>query len=156
MTDPTPLEARRALIQQFFTRVPHNIALGILIEDLPADGGVMRLPYAPHLVGNPHTGVIHGGVITALIDATCGAAVFMALHQPVPVATLDLRIDYLRAARAGLDVLAHAHCYKVTSNVAFVRCEAYHAEEPDAFIATGAGAFMVGTKRGTIRPAEAT
>ena len=65
---------------------------------------MFELPYDDKLVGNPDTGVMHGGAITALLDACSGAAVFAALDEWVPIATLDLRIDYLRAAEVGRDV----------------------------------------------------
>ena len=81
------------------------------------------------------------------MDACCGAAVFMALKQPVPIATLDLRIDYLKPAPPGRDVIARARCYKVTKNVAFVRCVAYHEREDDP-IASAVGSFMLSTKLG--------
>ena len=44
--------------------------------------GRMRLPYSAQLVGNPDTGVVHGGVITALLDQACGMAVGSALRMP--------------------------------------------------------------------------
>jgi uncharacterized protein (TIGR00369 family) len=140
------------LLKGFLDQVPHNQALGIVVTEV-ADGRVtMRLPWAEHLVGDPSTGALHGGAITALIDGCCGAAVFTALQTPMPIATLDLRIDYLKAGGEGRDVVALGHCYKVTSNVAFVRCEVAHADDPSDVIAFGAGSFMLATKRGTHRP----
>ena len=56
----------------------------------------MRVAYRAELVGNPETGVVHGGVITTLLDSVCGLAVFSSFTQMRPVATLDLRIDYLK------------------------------------------------------------
>jgi uncharacterized protein (TIGR00369 family) len=113
------------------------------------------LPYRADLVGNPDTGVLHGGVITALLDACSGAAVFAALPRLVPIATLDLRIDYLRPAQAGCAVQAHATCYKLTRNVAFTRAVAYH-EDPDDPIAASVGTFMLSTRGGTRRGADAS
>lgn len=125
--------------------VPHNRALNL--KYISAKGGDARfsLPYAEHLVGDPRTGVMHGGAITTLIDSTCGAAVLTKLRMPAPIATLDLRIDYLKPAPAGKDVTAHAVCYKLTSNVAFVRGIAY-CDDADDPIASAAGSFMVSTR----------
>ena len=132
--------------------VPHNNALGIVVEQIQKGGiAVFKLPYADNLVGNPETGILHGGAITSLLDATCGAAVFAALSELKPIATLDLRIDYLRPADAGKDVRARANCYKVTRNVAFVRAMAFHDDENDP-IAAAAGTFMLGTKLGKVKP----
>ena len=74
-----------------------------------------------------------------------GAAVFAALQQWQTIATLDLRIDYLRGGDAGRDIICRANCYRITRNVAFTRAVAYHDDETD-LIATSAGTFMLGTK----------
>src|SRR5512139_3813635 len=106
--------------------VPHNRALGIKLVEVAGDRVTLLLPWDEKLIGNPLTRVIHGGAITTLLDATCGTAVFVKLADPVPIATLDLRIDYLKPATPEREVHARAECFKVTQNVAFVRCEAYH------------------------------
>jgi uncharacterized protein (TIGR00369 family) len=122
--------------------VPFNGALGLRLEDVEDGVALVRLPYRAELVGNPETGALHGGMITSLIDATCGVSVFARMQRPARIATLDLRIDYLRPATPPLDVLARAECYRVTRDVAFVRAVAHHGEPGDA-IATAAGTFVV-------------
>jgi uncharacterized protein (TIGR00369 family) len=145
--DPTekpaeePLRASRGFVEH----VPHNRALGLEVLEFKRAEAVFELPYDEKLVGNPDTGVIHGGAITALIDGCSGAAVFAALTEWKPIATLDLRIDYLRAGEPGQAIRARATCYRVTRNVAFTRAVAYHADENDP-IATSMGTFMLGTK----------
>lgn len=144
--DPADKEAMLTRLAEAFTQfVPHNHALGLKLEDYGDGVAIFRLPYADHLVGNPETGVLHGGVITTLLDATAGASVFMKTWKPTPIATLDLRIDYLKPATVPLDVRAKATCYKLTRSVAFVRAIAYHDDEDDP-IASAAGTFMVSTK----------
>jgi uncharacterized protein (TIGR00369 family) len=132
--------------RRFMEFVPHNKALGLEVVRFGDGEAVMSLPYADRLVGNPETGVLHGGAITSLMDAACGAAVFMKLTEPMPIATLELRIDYLRPATPHQAVVARAHCYKVTRDVAFVRCDAFHAGAADDPIATAAGTFMLSTQ----------
>lgn len=129
----------------FRDAVPHNAALGIELLEVDVGVAVMKLPYDLRFVGDPGTGVLHGGVITTLIDATCGAAVFAELRAAIPIATLDLRIDYLKPATPGLDVVVRAECYKRTRNVAFARAVAYHTDAKDP-IAAAAGTFMLATK----------
>ena len=147
-------KAKQQLGITFAANVPHNKALGIVFEAFEDNGIVFRLPYDAKLVGNPETGVLHGGVITALLDGCSGAAVFSA--QPRwPIATLDLRIDYLRAAEPGRAVLAFATCYKVTRNVGFTRAVAYH-DNRDEPIASAVGTFMLATKRGDVAITRAT
>jgi acyl-coenzyme A thioesterase PaaI-like protein len=80
-----------------------------------------------------------------LLDSCCGLAVAAVLTKPQPFATLDLRIDYVRPATPKLAVIADAECYKVTSNVAFVRAFAYHTDKADP-IAAASGTFMLATK----------
>ena len=73
------------------------------------------------LVGDPDTGVIHGGVLTAFLDNLCGTAASSALSKPRFVATLDLRIDYMRPAEQGRDIIGEAECYHQTRNICFTR-----------------------------------
>jgi uncharacterized protein (TIGR00369 family) len=131
-------KVRSNVIRGLTAGIPHNVALGIECLELGEAKSMFVLRYDPKLVGNPDTGTIHGGAITALLDTASGAAVFAAI---------TLRIDYLRAAAPPRDVIARAHCYKVTRNVAFVRAVAFHDDEDDP-IATSAATFMLGTKPG--------
>lgn len=134
-------------------RVPQNGALGLEAIDFGADEVWMRLPYKPEIVGNPATGVIHGGAISTLMDAACGVAIMLRLGGPSKIATLDLRIDYMKPARAGHAVIAHTRCYKVTRQICFVRGTAYVDDESDP-IATVAATFARKPKNAKGRPLE--
>jgi len=127
--------------------VPHAVVLGLKLVEMTRANAVVKLPYNPRLIGNPETGVVHGGAVTTLLDNVSGLAVFAAMEELTSIATLDLRIDYMRAATPGKDILGHAHCYKVTRTIAFVRGTAYE-ETPDDPIATCTGAFMLGSNAG--------
>lgn len=137
----------REMNRGFAHVVPHNAALGLELLELEEAYARFRLPWQEKLVGDPRTGVLHGGVITSMMDACCGAAVFMGLPRPMPIATLDLRIDYLRPATPHQPVEAVARCYEVTRNVAFVRGLAYQGSEEDP-VASAAGTFMLATRVG--------
>src|SRR5688500_5188586 len=63
----------------FAANVPHNAALGLEMLSVAAGEVEMRMPWSAELVGNPETGVLHGGAVTSLVDAACGAAVFLAV-----------------------------------------------------------------------------
>lgn len=145
------LERLADINRRFEQGVPHNRALGLVLTDIAEARAEMRLPYSERLIGNPDTRVLHGGAISALMDATCGIAVFMALPRPMAIATLDLRTDYLKPAAPDRDVVCRAHCYKVTRSVAFVRAVAFQGDEADP-IAASTGSFMLGT-RSTARKA---
>ena len=142
MALPPPINLETA--KRFASAVPHMSELGMEITEAAPFEGVMRLPFRDDLVGNPDTGVLHGGVITTLIDSIAGFAVFASLDEMRPIATLDLRIDYLKPAPAGEDLFAYAHCYKVTRTIAFVRAVAYHRDRDDP-IANTVATFMLGT-----------
>jgi uncharacterized protein (TIGR00369 family) len=126
---------------------PHARALGFQMVDLAKGEATLKVPYRDDLVGDPQTGVIAGGVVTALLDHVCGQAVFTTMNVFEPIATLDLRIDYLRAAEPGLDIFAHAHCFKLTRSVAFVRATAYDRTRDDP-VAAAQAAFMLNSSAG--------
>jgi uncharacterized protein (TIGR00369 family) len=145
MIDPHSFGASPGAFEQVRTMMnftPQGRALGL--ELLRYDNGkvVGRVPYNPKLVGDPESGVIAGGVITTFLDQVCGIAAVLAMRTPVTPATIDLRIDYMRPALPGIDVLAEAHCYKIGRRIAFVRAVAYE-QTPDNPIAHAVSTFMV-------------
>jgi uncharacterized protein (TIGR00369 family) len=135
------LEIMRQVAHGMNQGSPQARALGFETVSLDHATAVVKVPYSDRLVGDPDTGVIAGGVVTTLLDATCGQAVFSGLSQLTSIATLDLRIDYMRRAKPGLAVTAEAHVYKQTHSVAFVRAIA-HDGDPDDPVANVTGTFM--------------
>jgi uncharacterized protein (TIGR00369 family) len=140
---PEIIEAMKGVLIE---HVPHARALGLTIVDAAPAHSWVSVAYDEKLIGNVETRVIHGGVITTLLDNACGTAVQLALPERMSIATLDLRIDYMKPATPELTLMAHAHCYKVTKNIAFVRGTAYHTDETDP-IATCVGTFMLAANR---------
>lgn len=140
MTDPSDDKARIA--RQFIEAIPFSRALDMRLDEIGGGVAVISMPFAEALVGDPQTGVIHGGAVSALMD-TCGGAAVMshpgAFHA---TATLDLRIDYMRPATPGQRITARAECYHVTRSVAFVRAEAFD-EDRARPVASATGAFTV-------------
>lgn len=145
-SDPPLFERMREIAQSMMDAVPHARAIGMQVTDIQRAKAWARAPYRPELVGDPESGVIAGGVLTALLDNVCGVAVVAALDKYASTATLDLRIDYMRAAEPRRDILAMAHCYKVTRTIAFVRALAYERHEDDP-IASATAAFMLDANR---------
>jgi uncharacterized protein (TIGR00369 family) len=131
-----------ARVVSAFANIPHCRLLGMRLDEVRRGSGMMSLDYDEKLIGNPRTRVVHSGVITALLDTLCGLVVMSTVPEGTPVATLDLRIDYLRPATPGETIRATAECYKVTANVAFVRGAAFH-DAPDDAIAHCTGTFML-------------
>jgi uncharacterized protein (TIGR00369 family) len=122
--------------------VPHAAALGMTLVSIEKGTGVMQVAWRDDLVGDPETGVIASGVVTALIDHTCGLAISSAGDVPATIATLDLRIDYLRPAGPRLGVTVQANCYKLTRSVGFVRAQAWDVD-PSDLVATAQASFML-------------
>jgi len=137
----------RDLLPQLVSGPPHPQALGFALEGVEDDVVVLRCPYREDLIGDPVSKVLAGGVVTTLLDHVCGMAVWVKMDRFVPIATLDLRIDYMRAAEPGLDLLARARCYKLTRSVAFVRAWAYDRDHKDP-VAAAQSAFMLESDAG--------
>lgn len=133
---------KNRLAKQFTAAIPHARMLGMTIDSLSDGMAVMSMPYDARLIGDPETGVIHGGAVSALLDTCCGAAVVSHPRAPGGTATIDLRIDYMRAATPGQAIRARAECYHITRNVAFVRATA--TDDDDSLpVATATGSFTV-------------
>jgi len=129
------------------SHTPHARYMGMRVVETGPGFAVMTLPYRPELIGDPVRKVVFGGAITTLLDQASGLAVACALDVLRAIATVDLRVDYLRAAAPGFDLFARVDCYKVTRNVAFVRGIAYEHGPDDPF-ASCLGTFMLGANRG--------
>ena len=110
------------------------------LVDIEAGKATVRMPYDARLIGDPKTGVIHGGAVSTLMDSCCGAAVVSHPDNASATATIDLRIDYMRPAKPGDALTAIATCYHVTRTVAFVRAVALDSDS-DNPVATATGAF---------------
>lgn len=143
---PSDLPSIPIILTERLGRSPQGIALGLTILAVEPEL-ILMVPYRPELVGDPDTGVIAGGVVTTLLDFACGWATALALKEPTSIATLDIRIDYMRPARPGRDLLASAHCYKLTRTMAFLRGLAYD-EDPSDPVAAAQSAFMLDSNAG--------
>ncbi len=134
----------KMMTEGFFGNIPHGQALGIeFVYAEPYKAG-LKIPYKEELVGNPLSGTLHGGVLISLMDSVGGMAVFCSLSKMEPIATLDLRLDYLKPATTSESIMAEGECYKLTNTIAFVRATAYQGE-PTNTIATCVATFMRGS-----------
>ncbi|MBF9031051.1 hotdog fold thioesterase [Rhodobacterales bacterium HKCCE3408] len=134
---------RQRIARQFIEAIPFSRALGMELKEVGEGVAVISMPWNEALVGDPETGVIHGGAVSALMDTCGGAAVLSAAPDGGATATLDLRIDYMRAARPGAVITARAECHHMTRTVAFVRASAWDDDAADRPVATAHGAFTV-------------
>jgi uncharacterized protein (TIGR00369 family) len=149
-----PAKPRRYALQSLFgpgregmtSHTPHAAHIGIRVVETGPAFAVCAIPFREELIGDPRRRVIFGGAITTLVDHASGLAVACAVEELSAIATIDLRIDYLRAAAVDRELYARAECYRLTRNVAFVRAFAWEGAPDDPF-ASALGTFMLGANR---------
>ena len=142
--DPKALSTLQQHAHLIMSTVPWAKELGFEVTSVEQARAFARAPWREDLVGDPESGVIAGGVITALLDNLCGVATAAALDEFMTMATLDLRIDYMRPATRGEEILAEAECYNITRSVAFCHAWAYHGDRSH-IVATASAAFALNT-----------
>ncbi|WP_076409318.1 PaaI family thioesterase [Shewanella sp. UCD-KL12] len=136
-------------LTQIATRFVDQLAqcrrLKLKVHEASEHHVLIELPYNSELIGYPDTGVIHGGVITTLMDTASGSAVVCSIYdkyQSLELSpTLDLRVDYMKPAQPNKPVYGFAECYKISSSVSFTRAIAYQDSIDDP-IAHAVGSFM--------------
>lgn len=129
------------MIPRMIDGTPHARVLGFKFVSVGKGRATLSLPYNPVLVGDPKTRVIHGGAITTLLDQTTANAALSGFDDLSAMVTLNLAINYMRAAKPGESIIATGHCYKATKHLAFVRGVAHDGDEEDP-IATAEVTFM--------------
>jgi len=140
-TESEAQERQRRFASRMLEFAPHGAALGIGYQAHGPDWAELNLPYADHLLADPDYGIIASGAIYTLMDSAAGFSVLLARGKLEPYATLDLRLDYLRAPKPHATIIGRSECYRMTRQVAFVRGIA-HDGESDNPIANMAGTFF--------------
>jgi uncharacterized protein (TIGR00369 family) len=125
-----------------FARHGHTGFLGMEYSAHGEDWMELAMPWREDLVGVEETGVLASGPIISLLDNATSMAVWTRLGVFSPQVTLDLRIDYVRAATPGKTIIARAECYQVSRSMAFVRGIAHDGDANDP-VAHTAGIFMM-------------
>jgi len=143
----------QALTHIFEDAIVFNQTLGLKITSITPQGVTGSILMRPELVGHPSYNRLHGGVISAGLDAMGGVAVLAAIgarhmDEPVParvarfakLGTIDLRIDYLRPG-IGERFELRAEVIRLGSRVASTRMEFLGAD--GKLLSTGAGAYII-------------
>ncbi|MGB0894832.1 MAG: PaaI family thioesterase [Parashewanella sp.] len=133
------------LAKRFVNQLTQCRRLNIQVHEASEHHVLMELPYSEQHIGYPETGVIHGGVITTLMDTACASATICAIKQKYDSLeispTLDLRVDYMKSAKPNHAVFVLAECYRLSSSIVFTRAITYQ-DSIDEPIAHAVGAFM--------------
>ena len=143
------------LMHDFFEeRIPFNKVLGLRVESLDMDSFRVKIEMKENLIGNPIKNVLHGGVISSVLDVSGGITVAMGIlkkfsdrpleeigERLLKVGTIDLRVDYLRPGR-GKFFLATGSIMRTGKKVAVARMQLHNDE--DLLIAVGTGTYLVG------------
>jgi uncharacterized protein (TIGR00369 family) len=135
-------------------KIPFNKVLGLKIESLKMDNVCIKFKMEDDFIGNYVQGILHGGVISAVLDTTGGLAASMGVLQKMvgrtaeeigksltKIGTIDLRIDYLRPGK-GKYFIAKGSIMRAGRRVSVTRMELYN--DQDLLIAVGTGTYIVG------------
>ncbi|MES2879895.1 MAG: thioesterase family protein [Pseudomonadota bacterium] len=137
----------------FEEMIVFNQVLGLKITTLQPNVVRARMAMQPKLVGHYAHNRIHGGAISAGLDAMGGLAVMAAigarhmdespaqrLHRFGKLGTIDLRVDYLRPG-IGEHFELRAEVMRLGSRVASTRMEFLGAD--GKLLSTAAAAYIV-------------
>lgn len=152
MTRPPVLD----LINEYYLQLPFNQVLGIRIDSLDYDSGraVTGFDMKPELIGNFFAGILHGGVISSVVDLTGGLSALIScarLHRGKSMeeigkklagsATIDVRVDYLRPGK-GTVFTCSSEIIRAGSRIVVAKIDLYN--ENTKRIATGTGTYLIG------------
>lgn len=136
---PSKFDPERAM--PFFVSRGHSGWLGLKYSAHGDDWVELELPWREDLLGEEGQRVLASGPILSLMDMASGMAIWRAMADFSAIATLDLRVDYVRPAREGASVFGRSQCYRITRSAAFVRGLAHDGDESDP-VAHILGVFM--------------
>lgn len=130
-------------VTQFFNEgIPFNVHLGLRIIEIDNGRAVVEVPFRPEYVGDAPKNIVHGGVISTLIDVTGGATAFSVLEptRELSINTIDMRVDYVRMGR-GKRFIATGSVIRKGSRICVCRVEVVNDE--GTLIAHGTGAYTI-------------
>jgi uncharacterized protein (TIGR00369 family) len=133
-------ETLRQLMEEF---IPFNRVLGMKLVTVSRGFVRIEVPFREELIGDPLRPALHGGVISALADVAGGSAVWSELDDDrARVATIDLRVDYLRPGKLEM-LVAEAHVVRAGNRVGVADVRLFHPSNEADTIATGKGVYNI-------------
>ena len=129
-------------LQQIISRGPFNQWLNFTILRIDAAGIELKAAWREEWVVNPDRRYTHGGILAAIVDVAADYAIAAQLGRPVP--TIDIRVDYHKAAMPG-DLIAKAKI--VRSGSQYSTAEAYVYDQEGALVASGRGTYFTASPK---------
>jgi uncharacterized protein (TIGR00369 family) len=148
----TKLAGMLQKLSHVFTEIPFNRLLGLKLDKIDQEGVVMSFSMKDELIGNYLHGILHGGVISSVLDMAGGVAVMAELVQKRidqtfeeiaaalgKASTVNLHIDYIRPGK-GMSFIAKASVVHAGNKISFARMELYNQDS--LLIASGTGTYL--------------
>jgi uncharacterized protein (TIGR00369 family) len=129
-------------LQQLITRGPFNQWLNFIVLQMNESGIELKATWREEWVVNPDRRYTHGGILAAIVDVAADYAIAAQLGRPVP--TIDIRVDYHKAAMPG-DLTAKAKI--VRSGSQYSTAEAYVYDKEGALVASGRGTYFTASPK---------
>ncbi|NNG00113.1 MAG: thioesterase family protein [Desulfobacteraceae bacterium] len=152
---PVPIAKVLDVIARMYeTAIPFNKVLGLKVDSMCSESARITFDMQPDFIGNYIHHILHGGVISSVLDATGGITATMGALQQMEgktaseiekrvarIGTIDLRVDYLRPGR-GNHFVSTGKIMRAGRRVAVARMELANDEEK--LIAVGTGTYIIG------------
>lgn len=113
-----------------------------MVEEIRPGYARLRMPYRPEFIGDLRRPALHGGLISMLADTCAGSAVWAACSVRDRVATIDMRVDYLRPADPA-DLVAIGEVRLLGNRVGNATVQVFSAANPGVVIAEGRGVYNI-------------
>lgn len=137
------MEAHFAELKAFMeNQIPYNKHLGIIVEELREGYARLKLPYRDEFVGDRRRPALHGGLIATLIDVCGGTATWTYFSKDDGIATLDIRVDYLRPG-PDEDLIAESLVLRVGNRVAVVNTRVFAGRDRNTVVAEGKAVYNI-------------
>lgn len=142
-----------AHLAKAFTSIPFNRMLGLQLEEMSSKHASMNFVMKEELIGNFLHGILHGGVISAVLDMAGGMVVMantisrnthLSNEELAKIigkcSTVDLQVSYLRPGKGSL-FTAKATLTKSGNKISFAQMELFN--DSNQLIATASGTYLV-------------
>jgi uncharacterized protein (TIGR00369 family) len=124
-------------VQALITRAPFHQWLGLTVLAVTDNSIEIKATWREEWVVNPDRRYTHGGILAALIDLAADFAMIKQTGRGVP--TIDMRVDYHRAAMPG-DLIARGKVIRMGSQ--FSTAEAELIDKDGKVVASGRGTYF--------------